>query len=158
LWINYAVFFSPQSHSFSLVEHLPLNFALENNIILNFVLNITFPLCGRNVSKTHTRTGKIMHYLSAVFWTGNRKIPYSEQQQVTCYKFHLLMVTFQYYPVFVTGGFRRFNELRNRNPNFKALVAIGGWNEGSVRYSQVSYFQCVYIQIMSSSWYTGKAK
>jgi hypothetical protein len=68
------------------------------------------------------------------------------------------MVTFQYYPIFVTGGFKRFNELRNRNPNFKTLVAIGGWNEGSERYSRVSHFQCVYIQIMSSSWYTGKAK
>jgi GH18 family chitinase len=121
-------------------------------------LNITFPLCERHVSKTHTRTGKIICYFSAVFWTGNRKITYSEQQQVTCYRFILLIVTFQYYPVCVTGGFRRFNELRNRNPNFKTLVAVGGWNEGSVRYSQVSHFQCVYIQIMFSSWYTGKAK
>ena len=85
-------------------------------------------------------------------------ITYSEQQQAECHKFTLLIVTFQYYPVFLTGGFRRFNELRNRNPNFKALVAIGGWNEGSVRYSQVSHFQYVYIQITPSSWYTGKAK
>ena len=68
------------------------------------------------------------------------------------------MVTFLYYPIFVTGGFRRFNELRLRNPDFKTLVAIGGWNEGSVRFSQVSHFQCVCIQIMSSSWYTGKSK
>jgi GH18 family chitinase len=78
-----------------------------------------------------------------VFWTDNRKIIYSEQQQVKCYKFNLIMVTFQYYPVFVTGGFRRFKELKNRNPEFKALVSIGGWNEGSVRFSQVSHFHCV---------------
>jgi hypothetical protein len=121
-------------------------------------LNITFPICKRHISKTHTRTGKIIQYLSAVFWTGNRKITYSEQQQVTCYKFTLLMVSFQYYPVFVSGGFRRFNELKKNNPKFKALVSIGGWNEGSIRYSEVSHLQCVYIQIMSSSWCTGKAK
>ena len=121
-------------------------------------LNVACPLCERHVSKTHTRTGKIIHYLSAVFWTGTRKITYCEQKQVTCYNFTLLIVTFQYYPIFVTGGFRRFNELKKRNPNFKTLVAIGGWNEGSVRYSEVSHFQCVYIQITLSSWYTGKAK
>jgi len=135
-----------------------MNFFLENNIILNFVLNIIFKLSEKHDSKTHTRTGKIMHYLSAVFWTGNRKITYTEQQQVTCYNFTFLMVTFKYYPVFVTGGFRRFNELRNRNPNFKTLVAIGGWNEGSVRYSQVSHFQCLYMWIMFSSLYGGKVK
>jgi hypothetical protein len=33
-------------------------------------------ICTRHVSKTHTRTGKIIHYLSAVFWTGNRKITF----------------------------------------------------------------------------------
>jgi GH18 family chitinase len=73
-------------------------------------------------------------------------------------KFSLLMVTSQYYPVFVTGGFRRFNELRKRNPELKTLAALGGWNEGSISYSSVSHFQCVYIKVRFSRWYTGKAK
>lgn len=68
------------------------------------------------------------------------------------------MVTFQYYPIFVTGGFTRFNGLKQTNPDFKTLVAIGGWNEGSITFSSVSHFNCVYIQIKSSSWYTGTVK
>lgn len=34
-------------------------------------------------------------------------------------------------------GFGRFNKLRERNPNTKTLIAIGGWNEGSAKYSAV---------------------
>lgn len=34
-------------------------------------------------------------------------------------------------------GYNRFNRLRNLNPNAKTLIAIGGWNEGSVIYSRV---------------------
>jgi hypothetical protein len=151
-------FLQSLSHGFSLVEHLPINFVLENNIIPNSVLEYTLPLCERHISKTHTETGKIIHYLSAVFWTGNRKITYSKQQQGTCYKFTMLAVNFQYYPIFIAGGFRRFNELKKNNPKFKALVGIAGWNEGSNRYSEVSHLQCVYIQITSSSWCTGKTK
>jgi chitinase len=36
------------------------------------------------------------------------------------------------------GGFRRFNALKSQNPKLKTLVAIGGYNEGSVRFSQVA--------------------
>ncbi|CAD6225809.1 GSCOCT00005737001.2-RA-CDS [Cotesia congregata] len=32
-------------------------------------------------------------------------------------------------------GFRRFNKLKLKNPALKTLVAIGGWNEGSRKYS-----------------------
>ena len=35
-------------------------------------------------------------------------------------------------------GFKRFNALRQQNPNVKTLVAIGGWNEGSIKYSQMA--------------------
>jgi len=35
------------------------------------------------------------------------------------------------------NGFKRFNELRKRSPETKTLIAIGGWNEGSTRYSTV---------------------
>ncbi|XP_058795563.1 chitotriosidase-1-like isoform X2 [Phymastichus coffea] len=34
-------------------------------------------------------------------------------------------------------GFSRFNKLREISPQTKTMIAIGGWNEESVRYSQV---------------------
>lgn len=36
------------------------------------------------------------------------------------------------------NGFGRFNALRDKNPALKTLVAIGGWNEGSTKYSQMA--------------------
>lgn len=36
------------------------------------------------------------------------------------------------------GAFIRFNALKQVNPNLKTLVAIGGWNEGSKNFSDVS--------------------
>lgn len=35
------------------------------------------------------------------------------------------------------GAMKRFTDLRKINPNLKALVAIGGWNEGSEKFSAV---------------------
>ncbi|UYV73398.1 Cht9, partial [Cordylochernes scorpioides] len=35
------------------------------------------------------------------------------------------------------GAFQRFNNLRKENPNLSTLIAIGGWNEGSVKYSNM---------------------
>ncbi|XP_051166063.1 chitinase-3-like protein 2 isoform X2 [Leptopilina boulardi] len=35
------------------------------------------------------------------------------------------------------NGFGRFNALREKNPRLKTLIAIGGWNEGSRKYSSV---------------------
>lgn len=35
------------------------------------------------------------------------------------------------------NGFGRFNKLRKINPNVKTIIAIGGWNEGSTKYSRV---------------------
>ncbi|KAF2899378.1 hypothetical protein ILUMI_06797 [Ignelater luminosus] len=36
------------------------------------------------------------------------------------------------------NGFKRFNGLKKLNPNLKTLVAIGGWNEGSAKFSKVA--------------------
>jgi len=35
-------------------------------------------------------------------------------------------------------GYKRFVDLKQRNPRLKTLIAIGGWNEGSVTYSNMS--------------------
>ncbi|XP_063982354.1 chitinase-like protein 3 [Diachasmimorpha longicaudata] len=35
-------------------------------------------------------------------------------------------------------GFRRFNAIRMKNPWLQTLVAMGGWNEGSVQYSEMA--------------------
>lgn len=34
-------------------------------------------------------------------------------------------------------GFGRFNKLRQLNPDVKTMIAIGGWNEGSAKYSEL---------------------
>jgi GH18 family chitinase len=39
--------------------------------------------------------------------------------------------------VHTLGAFERFTGLKQQNPELKALLAIGGWNEGSTKYSQV---------------------
>lgn len=38
------------------------------------------------------------------------------------------------------GGFRKFVDLKNKNPNLKVLISMGGWNEGSEKYSKVKIF------------------
>lgn len=36
------------------------------------------------------------------------------------------------------GMYKKFNELRKRNPHLTTMVAIGGWNEGSTKYSEMA--------------------
>ncbi|XP_076166262.1 chitotriosidase-1-like [Ptiloglossa arizonensis] len=36
------------------------------------------------------------------------------------------------------AGYDKFNALRQLNPAVKTMIAIGGWNEGSTKYSQVA--------------------
>jgi chitinase len=36
------------------------------------------------------------------------------------------------------GAYERFTKLKEKNPELKVIVAIGGWNEGSIKYSQMS--------------------
>jgi len=37
-----------------------------------------------------------------------------------------------------TGAYRRFTNMKLRNPSIKTLLAVGGWNEGSEKYSKVN--------------------
>jgi len=37
----------------------------------------------------------------------------------------------------VTGGYSKFNGLKAYNKDLKTLLAIGGWNEGSNRFSKL---------------------
>lgn len=36
---------------------------------------------------------------------------------------------------FGLGNYKRLNDLKKKNPDLKTLIAIGGWNEGSTKYS-----------------------
>ncbi|XP_023225350.1 probable chitinase 10 [Centruroides sculpturatus] len=36
------------------------------------------------------------------------------------------------------GAYQRFNDLKKKNPNLTTLLAIGGWNEGSIKYSKMT--------------------
>jgi chitinase len=36
------------------------------------------------------------------------------------------------------GAMNRFVALKDKNPSLKTMIAIGGWNEGSEKYSKVS--------------------
>lgn len=38
---------------------------------------------------------------------------------------------------FKIGGYAKFNGLKTYNKNLKTLLAIGGWNEGSTRFSKL---------------------
>jgi chitinase len=35
-------------------------------------------------------------------------------------------------------GYRRFNSLREKNNELTTLIAIGGWNDGSIKYSRMA--------------------
>lgn len=37
----------------------------------------------------------------------------------------------------LSGGYAKFTGLKSYNPNLKTMIAIGGWNEGSSRFSSL---------------------
>ena len=42
------------------------------------------------------------------------------------------------------GGYLAFTQLKKINPTLKTILAIGGWNEGSVKYSKVRLIRLLY--------------
>ena len=46
------------------------------------------------------------------------------------------------------GALLRFTGLKRLNPNLKTLVANGGWNAGSTKYSKVSYLFASLIRLI----------
>ncbi|CAH0759608.1 unnamed protein product [Diatraea saccharalis] len=39
---------------------------------------------------------------------------------------------------FITGNYKNFNELKKKSPSLKTLLGVGGWNEGSLKYSEMA--------------------
>lgn len=33
-----------------------------------------------------------------------------------------------------TGNYKKFNQLKSRNPKLQTVISVGGWNEGSIKY------------------------
>lgn len=49
----------------------------------------------------------------------------------------MLMILIRLIDILSTGGYAKFNGLKTYNKNLKTLLAIGGWNEGSARFSKL---------------------
>lgn len=47
------------------------------------------------------------------------------------------MILIRLIDILSTGGYAKFNGLKTYNKNLKTLLAIGGWNEGSARFSKL---------------------
>lgn len=49
----------------------------------------------------------------------------------------ILILIFFYNP-YITGNVKKFNDLKRDNPQLKTIAAVGGWNEGSRKFSNVA--------------------
>ncbi|KAJ6220919.1 hypothetical protein RDWZM_006731 [Blomia tropicalis] len=101
----------------------------------------------------HNDQMKIVCYYGswAVYRPGNGKFPVEEIDPFLCshiiYGFTGLSAEGKIRPLdpyndlkdnWGKGAFQRFNALKQTNKNLKTLVAIGGWNEGSLKYSNMA--------------------
>ena len=46
----------------------------------------------------------------------------------------------RYNILYFAGGYTQFNALKQYNKNLRTLLAVGGWNEGSSRFSELVSF------------------
>ena len=61
---------------------------------------------------------------------------YVYQQCIVCFVFVLIfIVLFQIF--FYKGNYKKFVGLKKYNNQLKTMIAIGGWNEGSKRFSKL---------------------
>lgn len=45
--------------------------------------------------------------------------------------------------ILILDNFGEFNALKQKNPKLKTILAVGGWNEGSAKYSVVSFITLI---------------
>lgn len=111
-------------------------------------------LSNHPLASSYTVAGQkqlICYYGSwAVYRPGNGKFNVEDIDPTLCtqiiytfaglgsdYKIQALDAYNDLYENWGKGAFLRFTGLKEKNPGLKALIAIGGWNEGSTKYSQV---------------------
>ena len=52
------------------------------------------------------------------------------------------------------GAYLRFTSMKERSPQIKTMLSIGGWNEGSKKYSLVSFSRPTSFSVLFTSFFT----
>ncbi|CAL1299588.1 unnamed protein product [Larinioides sclopetarius] len=144
----YSILFTKMS-TYGLVTILA--FTALHTLYASPVKNAAAPFY--QAGKTSSHKYKVVCYYGswAVYRPGDGKFPVEEIDPFICthliYGFvglgfdNKIRCLDPYYDLeenYGKGAFNRFNNLKKINPELKTIVAIGGWNEGSTRYSNMA--------------------